>query len=541
MRSVGIDIGRHSIKVVEASFSNHTYRLIKAREYKVLNPESSSQEIDILQGLKQISKDFHIESAKVTTSVRQHFISNRKLFFPFREKIKIQKSLAFELEDHLPLSVDKTIYDSRIIRYKGSSAEVIAMACVMDEVEKTINLFNRCHIDPDIVTPEISAIANLYEKWSQPPKEMTTDEHLPDKLIVHLGHSRTLVGLVNQGYLVWGRNIMWGAEKIATSISQSLHIPSLEALEMMPTKALILLSLQDASFEEKKISDAITTALDPLIQSLRLTLITSSVEYNCKVENIELLGGVSGVKNIAPFITKALEKPTKLVNPLDKGTGEFQHQKQMGHVFHMALGLAIEGLKRPNNPPINFRQMQFAKKNKTFEKLWNKWGYTGKLLATTYLIYLIYGLGMNHLSTHLKEVSNNTLVSQADQVAGLTEANATPSKIKKFIETNNRKVKVMEVYRKLEKIQSPVELIHSISQSLPSNEKNKSYEVRKLIVKNNKVDIQGTARSQKIIDNLSEVLKKLAIKNKVLNIPITIEKEDGKKSFAFSFKVERKN
>ena len=362
MRSVGIDIGRHSIKVVETTFSNQTYRLIKARKYKVLNPESSNQEIDILQSLNQISKDFHIESARVTTSVRQHFISNRKLFFPFKEKNKIQKSLAFELEDHIPVSVDKTIYDSRIIRYQGASAEVIAMACVTDEVEKTISLFNRAHIDPDIITPEISAVANLYEKWNEPPKETDFEEHSPDKLIVHLGHSRTLVGLVNRGYLIWGRNIMWGAEKIANNISQSLHIPFLKALEMMPEKALILLSLDDASFEEKKISDAITTALDPLIQSLRLTLMTSSVEYKCNVKNIELLGGVSGVKNIAPFLTKVLEKPTKLVNPLDRETGEFQHQRQMGHVFHMALGLAVEGLKRPNNPPINFRQMQFAKK-----------------------------------------------------------------------------------------------------------------------------------------------------------------------------------
>ncbi len=541
MRSVGIDIGRHSIKVVDASFSNQNYHLVKAREYKVLNSQSENQEIDILQSLHQISKDFHIESARVTTSVRQHFISNRKLFFPFKEKIKIQKSLAFELEDHIPLSVDKTIYDSRIIRYQGSSAEVIAMACVMDEVEKTIRLFNRGHIDPDIITSELSAVANLFEKWNQPPKEMTDAGHSPDKLVVHLGHSRTLVGLMNRGSLIWGRNIMWGGEKIASSLSQTLHIPFLKALEMMPTKALILLSPHDAGFEEKKISDAIITALDPLIHSLRLTLITSRVEYNCKVESIELLGGVSGVKNVAPFLTQILEKPTKLVNPLDRGTDHFQYQGQVGHIFHMALGLAIEGLKRPNNPPINFRQFRFAKKNKTFEKLWDKWGYTGKILATAYLSYLVYGVSMNQLSTHMEELSNDVLVDQAGQVAGLTGKNANPSKIRDFIETNNKKLKVVEIHRKLEKIQSPLELIHRISQSLPSNGGNKSYEIRRLVVKNSKVSLQGTSGSQNTIDKLSKALNKVALDNKVVKIPVTIAKENRKKSFAFSFKMERKN
>ena len=172
--------------------------------------------------------------------------------------------------------------------------------------------------------------------------------------------------------------------------------------------------------------------------------------------------------------------------------------------------------------------------------MWNKWGYTGKLLTAAYFCYLIYGVSMNQLSSHLEETSNDTLVSQASQVAGLTKANANPSKIKKFIETNNKKIKAIEIHKQLEKIQSPVEIIHNISQSLPSNKKNK-YEIRRLSIKDNKVAIQGTAKSQKTINSLLEVLKEMAVKNEVLNAPVTIEKENERKSFAFSFKMERKN
>ena len=138
MRSIGIDIGRYSIKVVEAMAHHHNYELIRAREYKVLNAESDRHEIAILQSLKQISKEFNTDSAKVTTSIRQQYISTRKLLFPFKERLKIQKSLAFELEDHLPIPIHKTVYDSKIIRLHEKSAEVIAMACVKEEVEKTL-------------------------------------------------------------------------------------------------------------------------------------------------------------------------------------------------------------------------------------------------------------------------------------------------------------------------------------------------------------------------------------------------------------------
>ena len=99
MRSLGIDIGRHSIKVVEILANNRNYEITNAKEFKILNMETSDQEIDIIQTLNTIAKEFDTETAKVTCSIRQQYVSTRKLFFPFKERAKIHKSLAFELED----------------------------------------------------------------------------------------------------------------------------------------------------------------------------------------------------------------------------------------------------------------------------------------------------------------------------------------------------------------------------------------------------------------------------------------------------------
>ena len=331
---------------------------------------------------------------------------------------------------------------------------------------------------------------------------------------------------------------MWGAEKIGASLSQSLHIPLLTAFEMMPTKAAILPNSQNTTPEQLKISDAIQSTLEPLIQDLHLTLMTAQSEYHCKIDSVDLLGGVSTIYNIDSFLTRVLNKPTQRVNPLARGDG-FEHQEQMTHVFHVALGLAIEGFKRPVNPATNFRQMSLAKKNKSFERLWDKWGYTIKLMSVAYMIYLIYGVAMNQVADRLEEVSNNVLITQAGKVAGLRGGNATQSKIKAFIKEANRKSKATEFHDRLQRIQSPVELIHRISQTLPSNKQTKSYEVRKLVVKNNEINIQGVANSPKTIDSILKALKKIAIQNKVQSIPAMITKETGKRIFAFSFKVKR--
>ena len=85
MRSIGIDIGRFSIKVVELTMANRNYHFSGAKIYP-LNINSVDNEVDIMQTLKQISRDFQTDNAKVTTSIRQNYVSMRKMFFPISRK-----------------------------------------------------------------------------------------------------------------------------------------------------------------------------------------------------------------------------------------------------------------------------------------------------------------------------------------------------------------------------------------------------------------------------------------------------------------------
>lgn len=545
MRSVGIDIGRNSIKVVEILANNRTYEITKAKEYKILNMASSDQEIDILQTLHSISKEFDTESAKTICSIRQQYISTRKVFFPFKERMKIHKSLAFELEDDIPLSIEKAVYDSKIIKFHAKSAEVIAMACVRDEVERTIDIMERGHIDPDIITPEFCAIANLYEKWYKAPDsvtEETNESNLPDKLIVHMGHSKTFAGVISRGNLVWGRSIMWGAEKVASAISQTFQVPFTTAHDMMPEKAFVLISKNVASKEHIKMSDGITRSFEPLIQALRLTIMLANTEYGANISEIEILGSPSRIKNLAPYFTQQLEKPTNVTNPAHNFSDRhIKNHDRLGDEFLMALGLSIEGLKKPFNPAVNFRQTEYAKKNLSFEKFWDKWGRTAKLIAVGYFCYVIYAVALDTLSTQLETASYDVLLNQASKIAKLKGRSATPGKIRAFVKEKNKEADLVKLYDQLDEINSPLKFINDISQILPSNKKNKDYEVRRLFIKDREINIQGVASSDQVIQTLNKALKGVALKGQVSMAPATIPDEPGKKKFGFKFNVKRKN
>ena len=84
MKSLGIDIGSFSLKVVELTTSaNRSYHFTGAKIYP-LNLTIEDQEVQILQTLKQITKDFETEGSKVVVSLPQNQLSMRKVFFPFK-------------------------------------------------------------------------------------------------------------------------------------------------------------------------------------------------------------------------------------------------------------------------------------------------------------------------------------------------------------------------------------------------------------------------------------------------------------------------
>ena len=506
MRSLGIDIGHYSIKVVEILGTGRSYQVSRSKEYKILNPEIKDQDIDIIQTLAQIAKEFETENAKVVVPLRQQSMSTRKLSFPFKERAKIHKSLAFELEDEIPLPIEKAIYDSRTLRFHGRSAEFIAMACLSEEVEETLDLFERGKIDPDILTPEFTALANFYEKWDRPPVDMAGPGQNPlshgggGKMLVHMGHARTFVGVIDRGALIWGRSVQWGAEQVIDHISKAFQVPFTAAQEMIPTKAFVLLTSSEANQDQVKMSETVTQSLIPLVRSLRLTMMLALTDHGVQVEDIELMGPPSQIKNMGTYLTQQLECSANPVNPvLNLDSQIIKRHEHLGDSFQIALGLAIEGLRRPSNPPVNFRQMAFVKKNQSFQKFWEKWGYTAKIVAAGYLCFLIYGMIIESMGHRLEESSHELLLEQAGRIAQLKGANATHGKIREYIKRNQKKGKLVKMYGQLEEINSPIKFIHEVSQILPRNKKDKSYEIRKFVVKDSKVSLQGVANSSQTI------------------------------------------
>ena len=309
---------------------------------------------------------------------------------------------------------------------------------------------------------------------------------------------------------------------------------------MMPTKAFLLMMTDNATADQKKMSDTIAKALEPFMESLRLTIMMANTEFDTKISHVEIFGGASAIKNLSSVMTQALELPVNPRNPMDNQNPD-KVRSLLPHkeTCLMAFGLAIEGLKRPANPAVNFRQGDFVKKNHTFEKVWEKWGYTAKLLGLAWVFFLAAGIVRDSIATDLEEQSYDLLSSQAKKIAGIS--NFTNSKATKYIRQQKKKVKMVKLYGAVDDIVPPTSLVNQLSSVLPPNNRSQKYDIRHLSIKGDTMSFHGFADGTQVISEIERNVKSLSANGKVKEIKSLLPAETGRTRFSFEFKVKRKN
>src|SRR4051812_24948796 len=128
MISVGVDIGSYSIKVAEVESTSKSYVIRKVYEFPLSLDLTKDKKIEIIDTLRTLFQQYDFERTHFVFAIPQKSVSLRLLNFPFRERFKVQRATASQLEDDLPFSQKDAVSDPKIVRYPGKTADVLAMA-----------------------------------------------------------------------------------------------------------------------------------------------------------------------------------------------------------------------------------------------------------------------------------------------------------------------------------------------------------------------------------------------------------------------------
>lgn len=550
MKSIGIDIGSSSIKIAELNSNRKSTFVSQFVEYPLSPQVHQDKNLEIIEILRQAATQFDFANSKVVMSLPQNQVSLRRKAFPFRELPKIIKSLVFELEDEVPFDLEEVVLDAKICEFQGSAAHVMICAANNDQVEAQINRAAECYLDPDILSADGFALANLIENWSfAPPENTNENEQILDfaettnsgapkgpatqgRLILQIGHTQSILLCYNERSLMAVRSILWGGLDIAKKIALAFNLPIHEAIKILKTKSFLLLSTAGSSSDQIKLSDAIGQSIQEMSQELKFSILELKTIHNLSFDQLEIMGGVSQIQNIGPYLTQQIELPTNHFHFFDRLATQFQPTPEIIASSGVAIGLAIEGLKTIRNPSINLRRGLFIKENKSFNQFIEKW--KPALISSSIAVVLIFAhaITRDSLSGSLQEASEAELTKQSKVV------NKTSTTVAKYIDEQNKMIRSREELAKYDRYQNAMDILGQLSKKLPQNQKDQglavSFDITRLNIDNDELFMEGKVNNSLHLKLIEKTLKSFTTGEVKNTNPIG-------QNFSYRLKLQRLN
>ncbi len=519
MKSVGIDIGSYSVKVAEVTANRKSTVVTDFKEYPLSTQPQADKTLEIIEILRNISSQYDSTQTRFTIAVAQNEVSVRRKVFPFRERQKIIKSLAFELEDEIPLDLDDTTFEAKILEIQNTSSVIMVCACPNETIKAHLERAKEGYLDPAVLSVDAFALSNIFEEWTQAPPQTTAFAEDPEKtqidqkkrgrLVLMMGHQRSLLMAYNQDSLVSIRSILWGGSDIARNLSRAFNIPIAEALKVVQLRCYILMNSAGANKEQILLSNTVTEAIAELSRELKFSIIELQTEFNLYFPQLEIMGGVSNLQNIAPYLTQVIELPVNQTRPFDRITFSFEVTPAIEGAAPIAVGLAIEGLKTAKNPSLNLRRGLFIKQNQTFNLFWDKWKTAVQIASVTIVIIFIHAILRDSISTTLSDSAEDALTKQAKTV-GRTSAN-----LEKYLSEQKSLIKGRESLAKLDHYSSALDVLTKLTQKIPQNQKeggsNLTIDISKLSIDNEDLVIEGSLGSASHLSILENALKQVGM------------------------------
>jgi general secretion pathway protein L len=558
MKALGVDIGSYSIKVAELDISSKGYTLSHFYEYPLSVDPNRDRGLEVIEILRTLSAQYDVNATRWVMCIQQQMVSVHNKKFPFRERQKILKSLAFELEDEIPLDVDEAVFDAKVVEHVGPLSSVLTVACQREVVQEALSLAKDGGFDPDILTVEGLAYSNCFENWAAAPPDISpllrqqADEAtvvgvtaaLPAKLILHMGHTRTLVLAYRDHELIACRSILWGGIDVAESLSRTFSLPLMEGIKVLKTKSFILMNSAGASKDQITMSQSVSASVDLLMRETRLMLLELRANFNVNFAQIELFGGVSLIQNLCPYITQGLEVPTNLGHHLQTHKQSLlEVSPQIEAISGVAIGLAIEVLKRPRNPAVNLRRGEFARENKAVKLFWERWQTVVQVSAIAFFILVVYGFVRQSVADGMVAAVDERLKDMATTVAGLKGAQASEEGVDKYIKTTRTAIKNRESLLQLENYNSALDFIAHLSEKLPVQVPpiaGRGLNISHVAINNDDLVIEGRLQGNDLMARLEGALKEIARPKSVVKSPTTSFPPGAGNPFAFKMKINRK-
>jgi len=357
---LGVDLGAHTVKIVELEIGLRTLRLISSKVRSVGRPEGAAIGADtvalaglaLAETLGRRKGPYTVEEAHAALWGDQ--MTLRVLDLPFSEDKKIESVLGYELESQVPFAIDDLIYDYVVVDRERSASRVLVSAARRESVAALLAALDSAGVDPRTVGSAPLAYAPLgaYLPAAEGPTA-----------IVDIGHLRTNVCLLGggdeQGELRFARTLLGGGHQVTERLRTVLGVSYEEAESLKHNETGLPGESAPAPLQQRLAQEA-SQALVPLARDLRQTLAAAETRFSQPVTRVVICGGGARLRGMAPWLEEQIGVPVEPLSiPPESGLLPSDLHPAGQAMLAQALSLALRGVGRSVLPDLRQRELAY--------------------------------------------------------------------------------------------------------------------------------------------------------------------------------------
>ena len=239
--TLGVDLGSHTIKVVEFSGNGGNMQVKKVG--RALLPQGaivdgSIKELDTVQEvLEKIISNLQPSLKKASTSISGYSVIVKKIHVPYMSEREIEENLIIESEKYVPFEISDVYIDFSILKtYEADNggSDIFLVAAKKEIVDEYANLLEGVGLTPSVIDVDAFTLVNAFELAFGKVEEPA--------VLIDIGASKTNLNIVKKGMPIFTRDMTMGGEQLTEAIQDAtgLNREDAEAVKIGGTKDKVL-------------------------------------------------------------------------------------------------------------------------------------------------------------------------------------------------------------------------------------------------------------------------------------------------------------
>lgn len=328
--SIGLDIGNHSLKLIELAFEKQRPILTN---FAILNLDNRT----LKEAILDLVSNAKIANRRVNIGVKGPSVIVRYIQMPKMKDQELKGAIRFEAEKYIPFSLDEVIIDYEILENQphSNNMKVLLVAAKREHINNILELMKEIKLEVGMIDVDSFALINAFMNSGFNSEGMRGGGSTYG--LLNIGSKITNLNIMSKTQVFFTRDIMWAGEEMTNKIKEKFNIEfkEAEALKIEPREKIT------------QVREALNSVLEKIISEIRLSFDYFENQYEKNIEKLFLSGGGSYLFNIIETLKEGLGLEILCWNPF-RGMRiskelKADELKAIGSHFGVAVGLALRG------------------------------------------------------------------------------------------------------------------------------------------------------------------------------------------------------